>query len=92
MSATVCGGGQEVPDSDTTTSGDIAPYHARKREIIGTYSLGDIGQSNLFGYAGVEINLGNWMINPSVRVDWFHFNYAEKTAAEYTDPGVGQAL
>ncbi len=71
---------------------DIALYHARKREVIGTYSLGDIGQSNLFGYAGMEINLGNWMINPSVRVDWFHFNYADKTAAEYTDPGVGQAF
>lgn len=71
---------------------DIALYHTRERERIGTYSLGDIGQSNLFAYAGLEINLGeHWMINPSVRVDWFHFNYTDKTSTEFSDPGVAQA-
>jgi outer membrane receptor protein involved in Fe transport len=71
---------------------DIALYHTVKRERIGTYALGDIGESSLFGYAGLEINLGeHWLINPSVRVDWFHFNYTDKTAEEFSDPGVAQA-
>lgn len=71
---------------------DIALYHTVKRQYLGTYALGDIGESNLFGYAGLEINLGShWMLNPSVRLDWFHFNYADKTAAEYSDPGVAQS-
>lgn len=71
---------------------DLALYHAEKRRNIGTYSLGDVDQSNLFGYAGIEINLGRWMINPSVRVDWFHFNYADKTAQEFRPLGAAQAF
>ncbi len=71
---------------------DIALYHAENRHQIGTYALGDIDESNLFGYAGLEMNLGRWMINPSVRIDWFHFNYADKTAAEYNDKGTAQAF
>lgn len=70
---------------------DIALYHTEKRNQIGTYALGDIGESSLFAYTGLEINLGRWMINPSVRIDWFHFNYTDKTATEYSDPGVAQA-
>lgn len=71
---------------------DIALYHVVERERIGTYALGDIGQTNLFGYAGLEINLGShWMINPSVRLDWLHFNYADRAAEEFSDKGVAQA-
>lgn len=71
---------------------DIALYHAQNRHRLGTYSLGDIDESNLFGYAGIEMNLGRWMINPSVRIDWFHFNYADKTAEVYNDRGNARAF
>lgn len=71
---------------------DIALYHAQQRKLLGTYSLGDIDESNMFGFAGMEINLGPVMINPSVRVDWFHFNYADKTAEQYDDKGTAQAF
>jgi len=71
---------------------DIALYHARNRHHIGTYALGDIDQSNLFAYGGMEINLGRVMINTSVRVDWFHFSYADKTAADFNSRGNAQAF
>lgn len=71
---------------------DIALYHAQNRHQIGTYSLGDIDESNMFAFAGMEINLGPVMINPSVRVDWFHFSYADKTAEIYNDRGTAQAF
>ena len=71
---------------------DIALYHARNRHHIGTYALGDIDQSNLFAYGGMEINLGRVMINPSVRVDLFHFSYADKTAADFNSRGNAQAF
>lgn len=71
---------------------DIGLYHAKERNHIGTYSLGDIDQNNLFAYAGVEMPMGKWMIYPSVRVDWFHFNYADKTAEKYSNPGTAQAF
>lgn len=71
---------------------DIALYHAEKRRRLDTYSLGDIDQSNMFAFAGLEMNLGPVMINPSVRVDWFHFNYADKTSEVYNDKGTAQAF
>ena len=71
---------------------DIALYHTQNRHHLGTYSLGDIDESNMFGFAGLEMNLGPVMINPSVRVDWFHFNYADKTAEVYDDKGSAQAF
>ncbi|MDE5595785.1 MAG: TonB-dependent receptor plug domain-containing protein [Muribaculaceae bacterium] len=71
---------------------DIALYHTENRHQLGTYSLGDIDESNMFGFAGLEMNLGPVMINPSVRVDWFHFNYADKTAEVYDDKGTAQAF
>lgn len=71
---------------------DIALYHTQNRHQLGTYSLGDIDESNMFGFAGMEINLGPVMINPSLRVDWFHFNYADKTAEIYDDKGTAQAF
>lgn len=72
---------------------DLALYHVVEREQIGTYALGDVGQANLFAYAGLEINLGpRWMLNPSVRVDWFHFNYNDRTEPAFTDRGTAQAV
>ncbi|MDE5978453.1 MAG: TonB-dependent receptor, partial [Muribaculaceae bacterium] len=53
---------------------------------IGTYALGNISESALWAYGGIEMNLGKWMINPAVRVDWFQFSYADKTATKYSDP------
>ena len=71
---------------------DIALYHAQKRQQLRTYSLGDVDESNMFAFAGIEINLGPVMINPSVRIDWFHFSYADKTAETYTDNGTAQSF
>lgn len=46
----------------------------------------------MFAYSGIEMNFGPVMINPSVRVDWFHFSYADKTAERYDDRGSAQAF
>lgn len=70
---------------------DIGLYHTRQRTELGTYALGDISESALWAYVGIEMNLGKWMINPAVRVDWFQFSYADKTATEYSDPNKAQA-
>lgn len=70
---------------------DIGLYHTRQRTELGTYALGDISESALWAYVGIEMNLGKWMINPAVRVDWFQFSYADKTATKYSDPNKAQA-
>ena len=60
---------------------DLGLYHAEKRNVIGTYSFGDVDQSSLFGYAGLEMNVGDKLvIYPGVRVDWFKMSYRDRMA------------
>ena len=70
---------------------DLWLYHTVDRNKIGTYSLGDVGESSLWAYAGAEMNFGPVMVNPGVRVDWFKMDYIDKTAQEYTNPHNSQA-
>lgn len=70
---------------------DIGLFHTSQRHRIDTYSLDDISENAIWAYSGIEMNLGNWLINPAVRIDWFQFNYADKTAADYSNPGKSQA-
>lgn len=71
---------------------DLALYHAVSRRRIGTFALGDVGESSMYGYAGLNIEWGKWMINPAVRLDYFKFDYADRTLEEYTDPKVSKAI
>lgn len=71
---------------------DLALYHAVSRRRIGTFALGDVGESSIYGYAGLNIEWGKWMINPAVRLDYFKFDYADRTLEEYTDPQVSKAI
>ena len=71
---------------------DLWLYHTVKRNMIGTYSLGDVGESSLWAYAGAEMNFGPLMIHPAVRVDWFKMDYLDRTAVEFTNPHKSQAI
>lgn len=70
---------------------DIGLYHTKQRKKLGTIALGDINEDAIWVYGGIEINLGNWLINPSVRLDRMRFNYADKTATEYSNRDKSQA-
>ncbi|MDE6285607.1 MAG: TonB-dependent receptor, partial [Muribaculaceae bacterium] len=62
---------------------DLGLYHAVKRHVIGTYALGDVDQSSLFGYAGLEMPVADKLIlYPGVRVDWFKMGYRDRTTEQ----------
>ena len=77
---------------------DLALYHTVKRRRIGTFSLGDVQQSNLYGFINANIEWGKWIINPALRLDYFSFDYADRTPDEngqtpdYTNPKVNRAI
>lgn len=71
---------------------DLALYHTVSRQRIGTFALGDVDESSMYGYAGVNIEWGKWMINPAVRLDYFNFDYVDRMLSEYTDPKVSKAI
>lgn len=71
---------------------NLALYHTVSRQRIGTFALGDAGESSMYGYAGLNIEWGKWMINPAVRLDYFKFDYVDRTLTEYTDPKISKAI
>lgn len=71
---------------------DVALIHTVKRQPLDTFALGNVHETSLFGYAGLNIEVGKWMINPAVRVDYFTFDYVDKMLPEYTNPKVSKAI
>ena len=64
---------------------DLALYHTRSRQRIGTFALGDVDESNLYGYAGLNMEWGRWLLQPSLRLDAFHWGYADRLQEEYVN-------
>lgn len=63
---------------------DIELSHTRqRRETLSTSNLNDIDQLNGFLFGNAEWTLGNWMINPGFRVDYFKFDVVDKLSASY---------
>ncbi|MFZ1715553.1 MAG: TonB-dependent receptor plug domain-containing protein [Saprospiraceae bacterium] len=58
---------------------DIQLDHTVDRnEIISTDKLGNVHESNAYLYYDYHKDLGKWLINPSLRYDYFLFNYNDK--------------
>ena len=63
---------------------DVELSRTRNREeVLEQLQLGDIDESNLFAYAGADLEFGNLLINPAIRVDHFVFNYVDKLQPTY---------
>lgn len=56
-----------------------------RQTTLENIQLGDVRETNFYGFADMEWQLGDLMINPGVRVDNFGFNYYDKLATLY-DP------
>ncbi|MES2864953.1 MAG: TonB-dependent receptor plug domain-containing protein [Bacteroidota bacterium] len=46
--------------------------------IINRLKLGNINQKNYFSYINYNMELGNFIINPAIRMDYFQFSYQDK--------------
>ncbi|MEP6749884.1 MAG: TonB-dependent receptor [Bacteroidota bacterium] len=47
-------------------------------EVLDYIQLGNITESSLNGYIDENYRLGKWLFNAGVRLDYLHFNYADK--------------
>lgn len=50
---------------------------------INQLKLGNINQKNYFSYINTDIELGDFTINPAVRLDYFQFSYLDKLAPTF---------
>jgi outer membrane receptor protein involved in Fe transport len=67
---------------NATTNSELS--HTLNRNTVLNYmQLGDIDESNFSAYTNVEFQFNKLTINPSLRVDYFKFNYQDKLANNY---------
>ncbi len=63
---------------------DVELSRTRNREeLLQRLQYGDIDESNLFAYAGADLEFGSLLINPAIRLDHFVFNYVDKLQTAY---------
>ncbi|MDK2772032.1 MAG: TonB-dependent receptor [Flavobacterium sp.] len=63
---------------------DIELSHTLNRnEVLEYRQLGDIEESNLFGYFNADFKFNKFTINPALRLEYFKFNYQDKLNPNY---------
>ncbi|MCB0502047.1 MAG: TonB-dependent receptor [Bacteroidetes bacterium] len=55
----------------------------QRKTLLENIQLGDINETNFYGYIHAEFKLGKWLLNPGMRIDHFNFKYNDALAAEY---------
>jgi hypothetical protein len=73
------GGGFRADETSNTELSHTVGRYTTLQNI----KLGDINQSNLFGYVNAEYDFGKLKINPALRVDYFKFEYQDKLVSGF---------
>ncbi len=72
---------------------DVELSHTLNRATTLEYlQLGDVDETNLFGYIHTDIEFGRWLINPVLRADHFVFNYNDHTDTLYQTQSAEKSL
>ena len=61
-------------------------YTKDRKEVLDTVQLGNIDETNVYGFLNAEVNFGKWLVNPAVRVDYFKFSYQDQLSSIYSSP------
>lgn len=56
---------------------------ANRKTTLEQIALGDINESNLYGFVNSEFEIGNFLINPGVRLDYLQFDYVDELNTAY---------
>lgn len=54
-----------------------------RRTTLEPIALGNINESNFYGFANAEVHLGNFLLNFGFRLDHFKFNYVNQLSTIY---------
>ena len=68
------GGGIRYDDID----GNTLARTKNRRTTLENLSLGDVDETNLYAFAKIEFDVNNLLIEPSLRLDNFKFNYVNQ--------------
>ncbi|SFR72351.1 TonB-dependent receptor [Maribacter stanieri] len=72
---------------------DVTLEHTLNRKtVLEQYAFGDVDETNVYGFVNGEYKTGNWTFNPSVRVDYFNFDYENKLSNLYDNKSESKAI
>lgn len=54
-----------------------------RKTTLETRALGEVNETNLYAFANAEWDLGQVLINPGLRLDYFKFDYVDQLATNY---------
>ncbi|MCB0521196.1 MAG: TonB-dependent receptor plug domain-containing protein [Lewinellaceae bacterium] len=59
-----------------------------RRTVLENIKLGDVNETNIYGFVNTEFDFGEFVINPGIRLDHFRFHYADALAPTYSTQSV----
>ncbi|PHN07091.1 TonB-dependent receptor [Flavilitoribacter nigricans DSM 23189 = NBRC 102662] len=65
---------------------------ANRKTTLEEIARGDINESNLYGFVNSEFEIGNFLINPGVRLDYLKFDYVDNLTTAYRTLSEGKAI
>lgn len=77
--------------NDQTKNTELS-HTINRIETLETLKLGDINETNLGAYISANIDVNKWTFNPSVRLDYFDFQYNDKLSSHYKTEEQTKAL
>ena len=63
-----------------------------RSEILERLAFGNVDQLNAFGYLNTEFHLGDFKINPALRLDYFKFEYENFLTETYDNKSEGKVF
>jgi hypothetical protein len=67
-------------------------FTTNRKEVRERLAFGDIDETNMFAYANLKFDFGNFLINPGIRLDLFEFNYVDKLQSLYETKSNSSAI
>ncbi len=65
---------------------DVELSHTvNRKETLEQLAFGDVDEVNAYGFFNAEYRIGKWAFNPSVRLDYFQFQYMNALSETYDD-------
>ena len=65
---------------------------ANRKTTLEQLALGQVDETNLFGFVNAEIDLGRWLINPGIRFDFIQSDYIDQLAPTYVSLSEGNGI
>ncbi len=72
--------------------GDELSHTKERKYTLQQIKLGNVYESNGYGFVNSDFDFGNWMINAAVRTDIFNFNYVDLLDTVYNSKSLSKAI